>query len=89
MPLPTGANKRVTTHLIVDYKHTNMNITGDNWFSSVPLVEDLLQNYGLTYVGTLRDKKTQVPALMTNKTVIKKGCTAFLFDTTMTTGTFT
>ncbi|XP_068207233.1 uncharacterized protein [Palaemon carinicauda] len=43
-----------------------------------------LEAQKLTYVGTLRDKKQQVPGLMTDKTVIKIGCAAFLFDTTMT-----
>lgn len=32
---------------------TNRNITGDNWFSSVELV-DKLKEHGLTYVGTMR-----------------------------------
>lgn len=39
---------------------TNRNITGDNWFSSVELV-DKLKEHGLTYVGTMRKNKREVP----------------------------
>lgn len=39
---------------------TNRNITGDSWFSSVELADKLLQN-GLTYVGTMRKNKREIP----------------------------
>lgn len=39
---------------------TNRNITGDNWFSSIELVRELKKN-GLTYVGTLRKNRREVP----------------------------
>lgn len=35
---------------------TNRNITEDNWFSSIELVDEL-KNHGLTYVGTMREKQ--------------------------------
>ncbi|KAG8252071.1 hypothetical protein J6590_066811 [Homalodisca vitripennis] len=34
--------------------------TGDNWFSSVELVEEL-RAIGLTYVGTMRRNKREIP----------------------------
>ena len=40
--------------------HTNRNITGDNWFSSIELV-DALKCCGLTYVGTMRKNKREIP----------------------------
>ncbi|KAJ4430617.1 hypothetical protein ANN_19206 [Periplaneta americana] len=42
------------------YAHSNRNITGDNWFSSVELVDELLK-VGLTYIGTVRKNKREIP----------------------------
>ncbi len=44
--------------MVSHYYKTGRNITGDNFFTSVGLVEDLLQN-GLTYIyiGTVRKNK--------------------------------
>lgn len=39
---------------------SNRNLTADNWFSSVELV-DVLQSKQLTYVGTLKKNKRQIP----------------------------
>lgn len=36
------------------------NITGDNWYSSIELVDYLLKN-GLTYVGTMKKNKREIP----------------------------
>ncbi|GBP74652.1 hypothetical protein EVAR_51577_1 [Eumeta japonica] len=36
------------------------NVTGDSWFTSVELVDLLLQK-GLTYVGTVRKNKREIP----------------------------
>lgn len=44
------------------------------------LVNDLLNNYGLTHLGTLRLNKPQTPTLMIDTKVIPKGCSAFLYD---------
>lgn len=50
--IPTQAVLR----LVRPIQNTNRNITADNWFSSVELVQEL-QNRGLTYVGTLKKIK--------------------------------
>lgn len=46
--------------LIEPVANTNRNITGDNYFSSVELVNEL-RSKGLTYVGTLRANKREIP----------------------------
>lgn len=39
---------------------TGLNITGNNWFTSIPLTKTLpIKN--LTYVGTVRKNKTEIP----------------------------
>lgn len=53
---PTQAVIRVTKPII----NTNRNVTGDNWFSSIELVEEL-QKRKLTYVGTLKKNKKEIP----------------------------
>lgn len=48
------------------------NITADNWFSSVELVNELLKR-DLTYVGTLKKNKAEIPPeFQPNKTRVEK-----------------
>lgn len=54
---PTQAVLQVAQPII----KTNRNITADNWFSSVELVQELQQRK-LTYVGTLKKNKKEIPA---------------------------
>jgi len=60
----------VTMELCKPYFSSKRNITGDNWFTSVPLVNKLLEK-GLTYVGTIRKNKCEIPEEMTNKNRFK------------------
>lgn len=46
--------------LIQPIANTNRNVTGDNWFSSLQLVEEL-SRHKLTYVGTMRQNKREIP----------------------------
>ena len=84
--IPLG--QYVTTKLVAPYANTNRNITGDNWFTSIPLTTDLLDNYGLTYIGTVRANKKEIPPEMTDKSLFKHGQSAFLFDKKMTLVTY-
>src|SRR5215469_3013626 len=59
-----GLGYYFTKELTKPYHHTNRNVTTDNWFTSVKLVEDLLNNCGMTHVGTLRLNKKEVPMEM-------------------------
>lgn len=55
-PKSTQAVLRLTETIV----GTNRNITADNWFSSIDLVHELSKR-GLTYVGTLRKNKREIP----------------------------
>jgi len=65
------------------YFGSKRNITGDNWFTSVPLVKDLLEK-GLTYVGTIRKNKGEIPEEMTDKARFKPRQCTLLFDANTT-----
>lgn len=56
----------IVIRLASEIEGTGRNITGDNWFSSVPLARDLLQRK-ITYVGTLRKNKKELPPELVSK----------------------
>nr|XP_022910280.1 uncharacterized protein LOC111421369 [Onthophagus taurus] len=45
--------------LIAPIQNTNRNVTADNWFSSLEVVDELRKR-GLTYVGTMRKNKREI-----------------------------
>lgn len=51
----------VVTRLVQPIEGTKRNITIDNWFTSLPLVLQLLEDKKLTVVGTMRRNKTCIP----------------------------
>lgn len=59
LPLPVQYVLRLTESI----RGSNRNVTADNWFSSLELTDALLQNK-LTFVGTLRRNKPQIPPSM-------------------------
>lgn len=50
----------VVKRMVRPIEKSGKNITADNWFSSVPLAMDLLKDK-ITFVGTLRKNKRQIP----------------------------
>ncbi|KAG0722934.1 Acid ceramidase [Chionoecetes opilio] len=68
-----------TRDLTRPYHHTNRNVTVDNWFTSVPLIQDLLHNCGMTLVGTVKGNKKEIPIMMKEKSNRVPGTSAFLF----------
>ncbi|CAB3225846.1 unnamed protein product [Arctia plantaginis] len=65
-------NMPLATHLVKQLCEpvygTNRNIAMDNWFTSVPLASELLQDpYKLTLVGTIRSNKREIPPEMKKK----------------------
>lgn len=61
----SNSPKDVVHRLIEPIINTGRNITADNWFTSIPLAEELLQKK-LTLVGTLRKNKPQLPHELTD-----------------------
>lgn len=47
--------------LVDPIKGSNRNVTGDNWFTSLELLQEL-KNNKLTYVGTIRKNKREIPS---------------------------
>ena len=54
---PTDVVLRLCDHI----SGTCRNITMDNWFTSIPLVQILLREHKLTVIGTLRKNKRELP----------------------------
>jgi len=79
LPLPTQYILRLTN----TWKGTNRNITADNWFSSYQLTEELKKN-GLTYVGTLRKNKPQIPPIMLARAPASSSTFLYQYDKMLT-----
>lgn len=56
----------VVLRLIRHCSGTGRNVTADNFFSSIPLANTLLDQHRLTYVGTLRKNKREIPPFFVN-----------------------
>lgn len=58
-----GQGARVVKQLVEPWRRSGRNVTADNFFTSIPLAEDLLKD-GLTFVGTIRSNKPHIPDSM-------------------------
>lgn len=52
----------VTKRMIQPISGTGRNVTMDNWYTSVPLAEDLVAQHNLTVVGTIKKNKPEIPS---------------------------
>ncbi|XP_055843633.1 piggyBac transposable element-derived protein 4 [Episyrphus balteatus] len=81
MPLAEYIVKEITRSI----HGSNRNVTTDNWFTTVPLAKQLLQQpYKLTIVGTLRANKREIPEQMRNNRSRPIGTSMFCFDGQLT-----
>nr|CAI5866629.1 unnamed protein product [Callosobruchus analis] len=77
MPLEEYYVKTLTTTL----RGPNTNIKMDNWFPSVKVADDLLQDpYKFTMVGTLRKNKREIPSQMLLTQNRQPGDARYCFD---------
>lgn len=69
----------VVKRLVDPVKGSKRNITFDNWFTSYPLMIELLDDYHLTSVGTVRKNKKHIPRklLTTKKRAVYSSLFAF------------
>lgn len=72
----------IVIRLASQIEGTGRNITGDNWFSSIPLARELLQKK-ITYVGTLKKNKKELPPELVSKQT-EEHKSIFAFQTDMT-----
>lgn len=56
-----NSGKEVVKRLCTAIAGSGRNVTTDNWFTSKPLADELLRNYKLTLVGTIKKNKKELP----------------------------
>lgn len=57
----SNSSEDVTLRMVEPISQTNRNVTTDNWFTSIPLSEKLLNDHKLTIVGTIKSTRIGVP----------------------------
>ncbi|CAE1279103.1 unnamed protein product [Acanthosepion pharaonis] len=57
-----------TEDLTQCYHNTKRNVTTENWFTSIPLIQVMLHNCAMTLIGTVRGNKSEIPEEMKDKT---------------------
>lgn len=56
----------IVLRMVSSFSGTNRNVTCDNWFTSYNLVKVLLNEHRLTYVGTMKKNKREIPPEFVN-----------------------
>ncbi|UYV70295.1 hypothetical protein LAZ67_7002440 [Cordylochernes scorpioides] len=84
---PKSKELSLPTQIVLDISRpiwkSNINITADNWFTSIELV-DKLKEHGLTYLGTMRKNKPQIPPQFQPHPKRESGTSIFGFSGTKT-----
>ncbi len=74
----TEQGKRVVLDMVRPYFNSGRGITADNFFSGLKLVQELLKQ-NLTYVGTLRKNRVEVPSQLLSIKGVPEFSSKFLF----------
>lgn len=74
----------VVERLVEPLRNSKRNLTCDNWFTSIPLVRNLYSNYKLTFLGTIRKNKREIPLELSNPVKRPLGTSMFAFENKMT-----
>ncbi|KAB0790394.1 hypothetical protein PPYR_15242, partial [Photinus pyralis] len=74
----------VVQRLVEPIKRSKRNVTCDNWFSGVPSVNTLLTDFSLTFLGTIRKNKRELPLEISNPTKRAIGSNMFAYNKTVT-----
>lgn len=61
-PEASVTSMSVTMHLMAPFLNSGRHLTGDNWFSSLPLVQEL-RRCNTSYIGTLRKNNRAMPPI--------------------------
>lgn len=69
----------VVKRLIKPIDQSGRNVTMDNYFTSIPLMNDLYTNHRLTIVGTIRKNKPQLPQELLSIKERPRGSSMFAF----------
>lgn len=77
--LPNDAAS-VVKRLVGPIDKTGRNITADNYFTSVPLANELYKNNRLTFVGTIRKNKREIPPDLLQHRPVNSSMCAFGYD---------
>ncbi|XP_049310276.1 piggyBac transposable element-derived protein 4-like [Bactrocera dorsalis] len=63
----SNAASDVVKRLITPISGTGRNLTVDNWYTSVPLTNDLAKDHKISVVGTIRKNKKDIPPCFIDK----------------------
>nr|CAI5870253.1 unnamed protein product [Callosobruchus analis] len=74
----------VVERLVEPLRNSKRSITCDNWFTSIPLAQKLLSEYKLTFLGTTRKNKRELPLEFSNPTKRPLGSSMFAFTKDIT-----
>ena len=80
--------ERVVLDLLEPLSGSGRGVTADNFFTGVPLAEKLLAK-NLTFLGTMRKNKPDIPAILTAQQGREEFSSLFLFSDKLTAVSYT